>query len=303
LSVLQLSLQGDRRSCRPSGLHDELSFSAHRSWSLPTLRHDSRRAVQDCRAFASAISALDSRRVIHRARTCDTLRLRNSGSGRTRIRLQRNSLSIAVLIPHMRGESGTTDNRKTRFDSHHAPDCDLLTRIGRTLSHFVRTAHPCGLLFACSIAGAPDRMRSLKSPPAIAGGSVFDCNLPSACAAGSGKLAAIQTVSSSSSSRDKVVFDPQCRPLYVCRIFWNDALFPQHLSCANNISSARAEPGSQPARACCLLHESLPLGPRFTSSCRVSRAFIRLAPYDAQCMMANPKACSASLPGFQFRSL
>jgi hypothetical protein len=33
-----------------------------------------------------------------------------------------------------------------------------------------------------------------------------DCNLPSACASGSGPLAAIRTVSSSSSSLDEVVF-------------------------------------------------------------------------------------------------
>lgn len=45
-----------------------------------------------------------------------------------------------------------------------------------------------------------------NSPPAVAGGSVRNCNLPSACASGSGKLAAIQTVSSSSSSLDSVVF-------------------------------------------------------------------------------------------------
>lgn len=53
MSVLQLSLQGDRRSFRPSGLHEKLSPSAHRSWSWPILRRDSRRAVQDNRTFAS----------------------------------------------------------------------------------------------------------------------------------------------------------------------------------------------------------------------------------------------------------
>jgi hypothetical protein len=68
----------------------------------------------------------------------------NSRSGRTRNWFQRNSLSIAVLVPRMRDQSGATDNRQTRFDSRHALDCDLLTVIDKMISHFVRTAHPCG---------------------------------------------------------------------------------------------------------------------------------------------------------------
>lgn len=117
-----------------------------------------------------------------------------------------------------------------------------------------------------------------------------DCNLPSACASGSGSLAAIQTVSSSSSSLDEVRVRSQCRSLHVCSVFQIDVAFLQHLSCANSISSVHAEPGSQPACANCLLHESLPLGPRFTSDCRVSRALMRLAPHHAQCWLQTRKS-------------
>ena len=69
--------------------------------------------------------------MVRRARTFDTLRLRNSRSGRTRTWLPQSSLSIAVLVPAMRDKPGATDNRKTRFDLRHALDCDLFTVTGK----------------------------------------------------------------------------------------------------------------------------------------------------------------------------
>jgi hypothetical protein len=113
--------------------------------------------------FCLRSSAHDSRRMVRRARTFDTLRLRNSRSGRTRTWLPQSSLSIAVLVPAMRDKPGPTDNRKTRFDLRHALDCDLFTvtdkiRLG---GHFVRTAHPCG---CCSRAPLLEHWVRQRSP-------------------------------------------------------------------------------------------------------------------------------------------
>lgn len=194
------------------------------------------------------------------SRTCDTLRLRipfpgEPGSGSSEAVFQSPfSSHICRMNPVRLTTAKLAQTRVTR-------GLRFVYRDRQNAFAFCPNSSSLRLLFACSIAGALGSAAIiLEFPPAFAGGSFEDCNLPLACASGSGKPAVIRILLRPVSRR-KNRLRSQCRSLHDCRIFRNHAAFRWHFSCMNGISSVHALPGSQLACACCLLHDSLPRGP------------------------------------------